>query len=66
MPLAVNFNFVPVSRKPAKRRLLRTSDGDTPYIEEPIRMVSCDTPEKDQSPGSQQSRRRRWTRRGTA
>lgn len=47
MPVSVNFNWSPESRKPAKRRLLRTSDGDTPYIEQPIRMVSCDTPEKD-------------------
>jgi endonuclease YncB( thermonuclease family) len=28
------------------RRLVRSSDGDTPVIEQPIRMVSCDTPEK--------------------
>lgn len=47
MPVTVVFNWKPVSRKPAKRRLLRTSDGDTPYIEQPIRMVSCDTPEKE-------------------
>jgi endonuclease YncB( thermonuclease family) len=26
--------------------MIRTSDGDTPVIEQPIRMVSCDTPEK--------------------
>ena len=47
MPVTVSFNWSPESRRAAKRRLLRTSDGDTPYIEQPIRMVSCDTPEKD-------------------
>jgi len=34
------------TRKPFPRKLSRTSDGDTPVIEQPIRMVSCDTPEK--------------------
>ncbi|WP_067810848.1 hypothetical protein [Actinomadura kijaniata] len=34
------------ARKPAPRRLVRTSDGDTPVVEQPIRMVSVDTPEK--------------------
>ncbi len=47
MAVTVAFNWSPESRSPAKRRLLRTSDGDTPYIEQPIRMVSCDTPEKE-------------------
>jgi endonuclease YncB( thermonuclease family) len=51
MPVTVDFNWVPEWRKPAQRRLLRTSDGDTPYIEQPIRMVSCDTPEKEHYAG---------------
>lgn len=42
----VNFDFKRTTRSPSGRRLLRTSDGDTPVIEQPIRMVSCDTPEK--------------------
>ncbi|WP_067490055.1 hypothetical protein [Actinomadura hibisca] len=32
--------------RPAPRRLLRASDGDTPVVEQPVRMVSVDTPEK--------------------
>ncbi|WP_199547269.1 hypothetical protein [Streptomyces sp. N35] len=35
-----------MTRPPAPRRLLRTSDGDTPVIDQPVRMVSVDTPEK--------------------
>ncbi|MBC9714792.1 hypothetical protein H9Y04_19760 [Streptomyces sp. TRM66268-LWL] len=35
-----------MTRPPAPKRLLRTSDGDTPVIEQPVRMVSVDTPEK--------------------
>jgi endonuclease YncB( thermonuclease family) len=46
MPPTVDFNTVTNSRKPAARKFLRSADGDTPYIEQPIRMVSCDTPEK--------------------
>ncbi len=46
MPPVVNFNLPPNTQKANPRKLVRTSDGDTPVIEQPIRMVSCDTPEK--------------------
>ncbi len=42
----VNFDFDRTLRSAQPRHLSRTSDGDTPVIEQPIRMVSCDTPEK--------------------
>lgn len=42
----VNFQFKRTLRNPTAKSLIRTSDGDTPVIEQPIRMVSCDTPEK--------------------
>ena len=42
----VNFKFKRNQRKPSARTLIRTSDGDTPVIDQPVRMVSCDTPEK--------------------
>lgn len=42
----INFDYPIISRPPARRQLYRVSDGDTPVIEQPIRMVSCDTPEK--------------------
>jgi endonuclease YncB( thermonuclease family) len=42
----VNFDFYRTLRSAQPRLLSRTSDGDTPVIEQPIRMVSCDTPEK--------------------
>jgi endonuclease YncB( thermonuclease family) len=40
------FKFARTTRAAAPRKLLRSSDGDTPVIEQPIRMLSCDTPEK--------------------
>ncbi|RZT94897.1 thermonuclease family protein [Rivibacter subsaxonicus] len=40
------FGFARTTRAAAPRKLLRASDGDTPVIEQPIRMLSCDTPEK--------------------
>jgi endonuclease YncB( thermonuclease family) len=46
MPLNVNFNFTPNSRKAEPRTLIMVSDGDTPQIQQPVRAVSCDTPEK--------------------
>lgn len=46
MPVEVNFNYVRNIRPANPRSLLRISDGDTPVIDQPIRMVSCDTPEK--------------------
>jgi len=44
----VSYDFKGPSRPPKPRRLVQTqgSDGDTLYIEQPVRMVSCDTPEK--------------------
>ncbi|HEU4460552.1 MAG TPA: hypothetical protein VFR90_15635 [Methylibium sp.] len=41
-----DFSFPREVRRAAARKLLRASDGDTPVIEQPIRMVSVDTPEK--------------------
>jgi endonuclease YncB( thermonuclease family) len=46
MAVIVNFNFPREIRSAQPRRLVRSSDGDTTVIEQPIRMVSCDTPEK--------------------
>jgi endonuclease YncB( thermonuclease family) len=46
MPLSANYAFNPTTKKSAAHRLLRSSDGDTLLVEQPIRMVSCDTPEK--------------------
>lgn len=46
MPVTVNFNYNRESRSANPLKLYRVSDGDTPVIEQPIRMVSCDTPEK--------------------
>lgn len=46
MPVTVDFGFKGKSRKPSPKKLSRISDGDTPVIEQPIRMVSIDTPEK--------------------
>jgi endonuclease YncB( thermonuclease family) len=46
MPLSGAYAFNPTTKKSAGHRLVRSSDGDTLLIEQPIRMVSCDTPEK--------------------
>lgn len=46
MSIKVNFSFTRVTRSARPRRLIRVSDGDSLVIEQPIRMVSCDTPEK--------------------
>ena len=46
MAIQVNFNYARNIRKANPRSLVRVSDGDTPVIDQPIRMVSCDTPEK--------------------
>lgn len=46
MPVQVSFNYARNIRIAQPRTLFRVSDGDTPVIEQPIRMVSCDTPEK--------------------
>lgn len=46
-PFQVDFDFTPEQRGPFDHRgLQEPSDGDTPLIEQPIRMVSIDTPEK--------------------
>ena len=52
MPVTVNFNYPRSIRSANPRRLVRASDGDTTVIEQPIRMVSCDTPEKGQYAGN--------------
>ena len=58
MPATVNFNAPGSSRVAKARRLIRLSDGDmtvdgdTMAIEQPIRMVSCDTPEKGHYAGN--------------
>jgi endonuclease YncB( thermonuclease family) len=46
MSIQVNFDFKRSIRSATSKKLIQTSDGDTPLIEQPIRMVSCDTPEK--------------------
>jgi endonuclease YncB( thermonuclease family) len=53
VPLTVNLpDLGERKHKPFARTLLKTSDGDTPQILQPIRMVSCDTPEKAHYAGS--------------
>jgi endonuclease YncB( thermonuclease family) len=47
----VHFQLPTNSHSAEPRTLLRNADGDTPYIEQPVRMVSCDTPEKAQYAG---------------
>jgi endonuclease YncB( thermonuclease family) len=42
----VDFQFKRSLRSPTPKSLIQISDGDTPVIRQPIRMVSCDTPEK--------------------
>jgi endonuclease YncB( thermonuclease family) len=46
MSVTVDFKFKRQLRQANDHKLLRTADGDTPYIEQPVRMVSVDTPEK--------------------
>ncbi len=47
MPIEkINFSFERQLRPPQPKKLIRDSDGDTLVIEQPIRLVSCDTPEK--------------------
>jgi hypothetical protein len=46
LPISYNFKFKRETRKANPLKLYWVSDGDTPVIEQPIRMVSCDTPEK--------------------
>ena len=44
--LIEGYSYTPPSHTAQPRELLQISDGDTPVIQQPIRMVSCDTPEK--------------------
>lgn len=51
-PFRVDSDFSPSQRGPfAHRGLTTPSDGDSPLIEQPIRMVSIDTPEKNYGGG---------------
>jgi hypothetical protein len=47
----VAFDFPRTTRPAHPRQLSRTSDGDTPVIDQPVRMVSVDTPEKQHYAG---------------
>lgn len=47
----VDFRFSRKTRPAKDRKFLRVSDGDTPVVEQSIRMVSGDTPEKAQYAG---------------
>jgi endonuclease YncB( thermonuclease family) len=47
----VAFDFPRTTRPAQPRQLSRTSDGDTPVIDQPVRMVSVDTPEKQHYAG---------------
>jgi endonuclease YncB( thermonuclease family) len=47
----VGFDFPRTIRSAQPRQLARTSDGDTPVIDQPVRMVSVDTPEKQHYAG---------------
>ncbi len=42
----VDFHFARTTRRARSRSVSYISDGGTPVVEQPIRMVSCDTPEK--------------------
>jgi endonuclease YncB( thermonuclease family) len=44
--LIEDYAYKPDSHTAQPREVLQISDGDTPVIQQPIRMVSCDTPEK--------------------
>lgn len=58
-PISFDFKFKRETRMAAPRKLLRHSDGDTPVIEQPIRMVSCDTPEKSGYAGRPETAQRK-------
>ena len=51
----VNFELDQNTPRPNGRKFLRVSDGDTPVIEQSIRMVSCDTPEKSNYAGKSET-----------
>lgn len=62
MPLSPNYNFSSATKKSAGHRLLRASDGDTLMVEQPIRLVSCDTPEKAHYAGAPATAQRKLNR----
>lgn len=45
MPLTLNFNLQGNTVRPDNRKFLRQGDGDGVFIEQPVRLVSIDTPE---------------------
>jgi len=47
------------TRGPAARKLLRHSDADTPLVEQPLRLVSCDLPEKSGHAGRPETAQRK-------
>jgi endonuclease YncB( thermonuclease family) len=51
MPLAPGYAYSPTTRAANPRALVRSSDGDTLVVQQPLRLVSCDTPEKSQYAG---------------
>ena len=56
MPITVNIPRLDAPKfRTAARGLLKTSDGDTPQIRQPIRMLSCDTPEKEYAGGPEKA-----------
>ncbi len=54
----VEFLFERQHRPAAPQRLFNISDGDTPTILQPVRMVSVDTPEKSHYAGSRAAQAR--------
>jgi endonuclease YncB( thermonuclease family) len=52
MPLASGYTYSPASKPANPRGLVRHSDGDTLVVEQPLRLVSCDTTEKAQYAGA--------------
>ena len=51
LPITVNFPYKRVTRLAMPRLLFRTTDADTIKIQQPLRFVSCDTPEKSNYAG---------------
>jgi endonuclease YncB( thermonuclease family) len=54
----VTFSYTRNIRPAYGSRFMRVSDGDTPAVEQPIRMVSCDTPEKSGYAGKPETAQR--------
>jgi endonuclease YncB( thermonuclease family) len=57
----VAFDFPRMLRDARPHTLSRISDGDTPVIDQPVRMVSVDTPRKPSTPGCPPPPRSSWT-----